>query len=143
MVISFYRGAWCPYCNLEIRALAEHLPAIREQGADLLAISPQVVSKAEQQASELALPFAVLSDAGNQVARRFGLVFALPEQTRPIYDAFGFDLPGHNGDDKYELPIPATYIVDTQGVMRFAFVDADYTRRMEPVDIIEQLKSLG
>lgn len=142
LVISFYRGAWCPYCNLEIRALATHIDQIRQLGADLVAISPQVVDKSDQQSRSLDLSFDVLSDVGNKVAREFGLCFSLSDEVRPVYDAFEFDLPGHNGDENYELPIPATYIIDRQGSIRHAFVDADYTRRMEPSDIIEQLRQL-
>lgn len=144
LVISFYRGAWCPYCNLEIKAQAAHLNQIRELGADLIAISPQVASKAEQQSTALSLNFNILSDVGNQVSKQFGLTFSLTEDVRPVLDdEFKFDIQGHNADDKYELPIPATYIVDQQGVIRFAFVDADYTKRLEPEVILEQLRALA
>jgi peroxiredoxin len=142
LVISFYRGAWCPYCNLEIRALAAQLDQFRQHGADLVAISPQVVDKAAEQATELELKFEVLSDAGNHTARQFGLVFTVPGEVQPIFDAFEFDVPGHNGDDRYELPIPATYIVDQQGKIRYAYVNADYTQRLEPAVIVEQLRKL-
>jgi peroxiredoxin len=141
-VISFYRGAWCPYCNLEIRALKEALPAFRQHGADLIAISPQIPDKSLSQTEELKLEFEVLSDTDNQLARQFGLVFTLPESIREIYDAFEIDVADHNGNDKFELPIPATYIVDKDKVIRYAFVDADYTQRLEPLTIIEELQKL-
>jgi peroxiredoxin len=142
LVISFYRGAWCPYCNLEIRALKEALPAFRQRGADLIAISPQLPDKSLSQTQELQLEFEVLSDIDNQLARQFGLVFTLPESIQSIYDDFGIDVAGHNGNDQFELPIPATYIVDTDKVIRYAFVNADYTQRLEPSTIIEELQKL-
>jgi len=141
-VISFYRGAWCPYCNLEIRALKENLPAIRQLGADLIAISPQIPDKSLAQEDELKLEFEVLSDTDNLLARQFGLVFTLPEEIQAIYDAFKIDVAGHNGDDKFELPIPATYIIDGDRKIRYAFINADYTQRLEPSIIIEELQKL-
>lgn len=141
-IISFYRGAWCPYCNLEIKALKESLGAFQNLGADLIAISPQLPDKSFSQTNELNLEFEVLSDLSNQVAKQFGLVFTLEQDIRPIYDAFEIDIAGHNGDDKFELPIPATYIVDSNRIIRYAFVNADYTQRLEPATIIEELQKL-
>lgn len=142
LVISFYRGAWCPYCNLEIRTLSSSLAEIRAQGAELVAISPQIPAKAEQQSTELKLDFEVLSDSENALARQFGLVFTLPAVLRPVYQAWQLDIPAHNGDQRFELPVPATYVVDREGLIRYHFVDSDYTRRLEPASIIEQLKHL-
>lgn len=141
-VISFYRGAWCPYCNLEINALKQNLEVFRKHGADLIAISPQLPDKSLTQTSELNLEFEVLSDLSNLVAKQFGLVFTLEPDIRPIYDAFEIDIPDHNGDDKFELPIPATYIVDSDRKIRYAFINADYTQRLEPAIIIEELQKL-
>jgi peroxiredoxin len=115
VVISFYRGEWCPYCNLELRALQQALPKIQSQGANLVTISPQTPDLSLSTAEKHNLSFEVLSDVGNQVARQFGLVFTLPESLRPIYQAFGIDLPAHNGDQSFELPVPATYVVNTDG----------------------------
>jgi peroxiredoxin len=142
LVISFYRGAWCPYCNLEINALQKQLPEILDAGGQLVAISPQLPDKSVDQISNSKLTFEVLSDVGNNLARQCGLVFTLPEALRPIYESWEIDIPDHNGDHSFELPIPATYIIDTNGKVRYAFADMDYTRRLEPNIIIEQLKSL-
>ncbi len=142
LVVSFYRGAWCPYCNLEINALQKHLPDIAAAGGQLVAISPQVPDKSSDQITNSQLTFEVLSDIGNKLAKNCGLVFTLPESLRPIYDAWQIDIPGHNGNDSFELPIPATFIVDTDGMIRYAFADMDYTHRLEPNIIIEQLKKL-
>jgi peroxiredoxin len=142
LVASFYRGAWCPYCNLEIYALQNSLPAIIAAGGQLVAISPQTPDKSADQVSTSKLTFEVLSDVGNKLAKDCGLVFTLPELLRPVYQSWQIDIPGFNGDNSFQLPIPATYIIDTQGKIRYAFADMDYTKRLEPDIIIEQLKSL-
>lgn len=142
VVISFYRGQWCPYCNLELRSLQQALPAIEEQGATLVTISPQTPDNSLSTAEKNELTFEVLSDAGNAVAKQFGLVFQLPAELRPIYEGFGIDLQAHNGDETFELPIPATYVVAPDGTVARAFVDPDYTKRLDPEEIIAALKSL-
>lgn len=142
LVVSFYRGAWCPYCNLEINALQQRLPEITAAGAQLVAISPQTPDKSVDQVTNSKLTFEVLSDIDNKLARECGLVFTLPESLRPIYSAWEIDIPDHNGNDSFELPIPATYIIDTDGKIRYVFADMDYTKRLEPDIIIEQLKML-
>lgn len=142
LVISFYRGAWCPYCNLEINALQQRLADIQATGAQLIAISPQAPDKSIDQISASRLTFEVLSDAANKLARQCGLVFTLPEPLRPIYAAWELDIPGHNGDDSFELPMPATFIIGTDGKIKHAFIDMDYTKRLEPDIIIEQLRNL-
>lgn len=142
VVISFYRGEWCPYCNLELRALQQALPDIQAQGATLVAISPETPDHSLSAAEKHELTFEVLSDVGNQVARQFGLVFQLPSELLPIYEKFGIDIAAHNGDESYELPIPATYVVDRNGTIVHEFVDADYTRRLEPIEIVEALTQI-
>ncbi len=142
LVISFYRGAWCPYCNLEINALQKRLPDITATGGQLVVISPQTPDKSVDQVANSQLTFEVLSDIENKLAKECGLVFTLPESLRPIYNAWQIDIPGHNGNDSFELPIPATYIIDTKGKIRYVFADMDYTKRLEPDVIIEQLKKL-
>ncbi len=141
VVISFYRGAWCPYCNLEINALQAKLAAIQSQGASLIAITPQLPDKSLEQIKEKSLGFEILSDQKNRLARQFGLVFTLPETLRPVYTDWGIDIPEHNGDDSFELPVPATYIVGQDKKIRYAFVNVDYTQRLEPDIIIEQLEA--
>ena len=142
VVLSFYRGQWCPYCNLELRALQQALPDIVNAGATLVAVSPQTPDNSLSTVEKNELTFEVLSDVGNRVARSYGLVFELPEALRPIYAGFGIDLPAHNGDDTFELPIPATYVIGTDGTVSHAFVNADYTKRLEPADIVAALQAL-
>lgn len=142
VVLSFYRGGWCPYCNLELRALQNALPQIQALGANLVAISPETPDNSLTTAEKNALSFAVLSDVGNKVAREFGLVFTLPAALRPIYEGFGIDLPAHNGDDRFELPVPATYVIGTDGRIALAFVNVDYTQRLDPEAILAALQQL-
>ena len=142
VVLSFYRGGWCPYCNLELRALQAALPEIRELGASLVAISPQTPDQSLSTSEKNELEFSVLSDVGNQVAREFGLVFSLPESLRPIYAQFGIDIPAHNGDDSFDLPVPATYVIDRDGTIKYSFVNVDYQQRGEPSEIVAALRGL-
>ncbi len=141
-VISFYRGGWCPYCNLELKALQQRLPEIKQAEATLVAISPQTPDNSLSTVEKHELTFEVLSDVGNNVAKEFGLVFTVPEILRNIYHSFGIDLPKSNGDDSYTLPLPATYIVDRDGTIIYSFVDTDYTKRVDTQEIIDILKSL-
>ena len=140
VIISFYRGGWCPYCNLELRALQQWLPEIKAYGGTLVAISPQTPDNSLSTIEKNELTFEVLSDVGNLIAHKFGLVFIVPEALRPIYQEFGIDLPKTNGDETFELPIPATYVVNSDGVIIDAFVNADYTERQDPEEIINILK---
>ncbi len=142
VVLNIYRGGWCPYCNLELHALQRSLPEFEAAGAQLIAVAPQLPDKSIESAEKHKLTFEVLSDVGNKISRQYGLVFTLPEALRPIYEMFNLDIPGYNGDESFELPIPATYVINTNGEIVHAFVDADYTQRMEPADIIEVLNNL-
>ncbi|MFM7427631.1 MAG: peroxiredoxin-like family protein [Elainella sp.] len=140
LLISFYRGNWCPYCNLELRALQQRLEEIRALGATLVAISPETPDQSLTTQEKHDLQFPVLSDAGNRVARQFGLVSQLDQSLRPIYKAFGIDLAAHNGDQSFELPIPATYLVGADGTVLNAFVNVDYRERLAPETAIAWLQ---
>ena len=142
LVISFYRGAWCPYCNLELKALENIMAKIKKLGANLVAVSPNLSEKSSQFVAENPFSFEILSDEGNRVADRFGLVFTLAEEIRPIYKGFGVNLTEYDGNDSFTLPIPATYVVDRGGTIVHSFVDADYTKRMEPDEVVEALEKL-
>ncbi|WP_428266220.1 peroxiredoxin-like family protein [Haliangium sp.] len=142
LVISFYRGGWCPYCNLELRALQQVLPEMRALSASLVAISPERPDHASATALRNEVSFEVLSDVGNVFARKLGLVFELPPDLRAVYGDLGLDVEDHNGDDRWELPLPATYVVARDGTIGYAFVDADYTKRAEPEHILAALRGL-
>ena len=143
VVISFYRGGWCPYCNMELRALQAALPEIQARGASLVAISPETPDTSLSTKEKNELSFEVLSDRGNIYAKQLGLVFALPKSLRPIYNNFGIDIPAHNGEDTFELPLPATYVVSSDGTIIYSYADADYTKRLDPAEIIEALVERG
>ena len=143
VVISFYRGGWCPYCNLELRALQQVLPEIVSRGATLVAISPETPDTSLSTKEKNELSFEVLSDRGNVVAKQFGLVFTLDESLRPIYESFGIDIPSHNGDSSFELPLPATYVIAADGTIIYSFANADYTQRLDPEKIITALDSIA
>ncbi len=118
------------------------LPEIKSLGAELVAISPQVPDNSLSTAEKLNLEFEVLSDVGNKVAKEYGLVFKLSEKMQEIYKSFGIDLEVANGDQTFELPVPATYLVAQNGVILYAFVDADYTNRLDPEIILAELQKL-
>jgi peroxiredoxin len=139
VVISFYRGGWCPYCNLELAALQAVLPEMKAAGASLIAISPESPDHTLSTADKNKLDFDVLSDHGNAVAKQFGLEFVVPEHLRPIYASFGLDLPAVNGDASFTLPLPATYVVAANGKVIYQFSDTDYVRRAEPADVLKAL----
>lgn len=142
VVLAFYRGGWCPYCLTELRALQARMADITAAGATLVAVSPQTPDSSLSTVEKLELAFPVLSDEGNRVAESFGLVFSLPEALREVYAGFGLDLPAANGDDSFRLPVPATYVIGAEGTVAWRFVDADYTKRAEPDDVIAALKEL-
>ncbi|WIY01004.1 peroxiredoxin-like family protein [Amycolatopsis mongoliensis] len=142
VVLSFYRGGWCPYCNLELRALEGVLAEITSLGAPLVAISPELPDSSLSTAEKNALTFPVLSDHGNLVARRFRIVHAIAPSVVAYQLRNGNDVAAYNGARSAEVPLPATYVIDADGRIRFASVDADYTRRAEPAEVLEALRSV-
>ena len=142
VVVTFYRGGWCPYCNLELRAYQAVLPEIKAAGATLVAITPELPDASLSTSEKNELEFDVLTDANADYARKLGLVFTLPETLRPIYRDLGIHVEQHNGAGQFDLPLAATIVVDTDGTIASAFVDADYTSRAEPTHVVEVLQSL-
>jgi len=141
-VVSFYRGEWCPYCNLELKALEQKNEEFKKLGVNLIAISPQSPDSSLSTKEKNELTFDVLSDTNNIIAKEYGLVFSLDEELRPIYLSFGIDIPSNNKEDSYEIPMPATYLINKNKEILYSFIDEDYTKRCEPQEIIDILKSL-
>jgi peroxiredoxin len=139
LVLCFFRGRWCPFCVGQLEAMNRILPQIRDAGGKLLVISPQTVQQSFFMADQHRLGFPLLSDAGNQVARQFGLVYRIPDYQETIYRRVLINLPFTNGDESWELPVPAVYVVDRDGTVLFAAVNPDYKERPEPEEILEQL----
>ena len=143
LVATFYRGVWCPYCNMDLQALQEALPAITERGAQLIAISPQLQHNSLKSQRENKVTFPILFDPGNEVAARFGLRFKLPDYLIELYrDTFKNDLSRTNGDSSWTLPMPARYVIGTDGVIAYAEVSPDYTRRPDPEELLPALSAL-
>jgi peroxiredoxin len=142
VIVTFYRGGWCPYCNIQLRAYQAVLPDITALGARLIAISPQLPDGSLSTAEANELTFDVLSDVGNRVARSFGLVYALPEELRAALRSNNKALPGMNGDESWELPVPATYVIAPDRRVALGYLDVDYRRRLESDAILAALKSL-
>ncbi|MFJ2832611.1 peroxiredoxin-like family protein [Streptomyces sp. NPDC087263] len=142
VVLTFYRGAWCPYCNIALRSLQQHHDAIAARGARLVAVSPQIPDESLSLAEKHDLAFDVLSDIGSDTAKQYGLAFDLPGDLAAVYDKLGFDLQRVNDGHPRTLPLPATYVIDRDGVIRWAFVNSDYTTRAEPAAIIAALDAL-
>jgi peroxiredoxin len=143
VVLAFYRGAWCPYCNLTLRALQEIHGGITARGARLVAISPQSPDDALSLAEKHGLAFDVLSDPGCGTAKLFGLAFEPAAELVGVYRRIGLDLEGSNADGTRLLPIPATFVVASDGVIAWSFADADHTKRAEPADVLAALDLLG
>lgn len=142
VVLVFYRGAWCPYCNLQLHAFQESLAEIEAAGATLVAVSPQTPDNSLSFAEKEGLGFTVLSDAHNTIARSYGLVFRQAEAPTATQRRLGIDLADVNGDDSYELPAAATFVIDTDGVVRFSSVSADYRWRVGPAEVLAALRDL-
>ena len=140
LVISFYRGVWCPYCNMELQELEAARSTIEAAGANVVAISPQKAANSRRSARENSLGFPILSDPGNEVAAAFGLRFELPSYLVDLYKKLGNNLPLTNGDDSWTLPMPGRFAIGQDGTVLYAEVNPDYTQRPEPEDLLPVLR---
>jgi peroxiredoxin len=143
LVVTFYRGVWCPYCNLELQAMNEALPRLRERGANVVAISPQTAPNSRKSVRINELEFPVLSDPRNDTAAAFGLRFTLPDYLVELYQNLKNDLPGFNGDPSWTLPMPARYVIGSDGIVLYSEVNPDYTRRPDPEELLPILEKAG
>jgi peroxiredoxin len=140
VIVTFYRGGWCPFCNLELKAYQEVLPDVAAAGASLVAISPEKPDETISTAEKNALKFPVLSDVGQKVGRAFGLVYDFSDDLRIAYNGFGLDIPAKNGAvDEWALPVSATYVIGRDGTIIYANTDVDYRDRADPLDVLEAL----
>jgi peroxiredoxin len=144
LVLSFFRGGWCPYCRLELKALQESLPELERRGARLVAVTPDTGAALAATARASQIGYELLSDVDNGVGLSFGLIFRVPPEVRDLYRRLGIDLGARHGNDTGEwlLPVPATYIVDRRGTIRHAALDPDFKHRMEPGEILRVLSAL-
>jgi peroxiredoxin len=143
IIITFYRGVWCPYCNLDLSNLKRYMKDFSANNATLVSISPQIAKYNAQIIERQRLPFDLLSDEGNKVAEKFGLRWEMVNPLKSLYnDQFRISLPNYNEEDSWTLPMPARYLIDTNGIIQYAEAKADYTNRPNPDELTEMLKSL-
>jgi peroxiredoxin len=141
VIVTFYRGGWCPFCNLELKAYQAVLPRIVAAGASMVAISPEKPDDTISTAEKNALSFPVLSDVGNAVGKAFGVVYAFTDEVRKVYDGFKLDVPLKNGTlDDWSLPLSATYVIGVDGVILFADTRVDYRERTDPLEVLQILE---
>jgi len=140
LLVSFYRGVWCPYCNMELQALQAALPEFEAAGARLIAISPQTAPNSRKSLRQNGLSFPILSDPRNEVAAAFGLRFEMPDYLVELYKGLKNDLPAFNGDPGWTLPMPGRYVIGQDGTILYAEVNPDYTRRPEPEDLLPAIR---
>ena len=136
LVLCFIRGRWCPFCVGQMEAMNLILPEIEQAGATLAAVSPQTVKQSFFMRDQHKLRFPLFSDPGNKLARRFGLTYRVPDEQRAVHQRAFVNLPFVNGDDSWELPIPAVYVIDRDGSVLYAYANEDYTERPEPADVV-------
>jgi peroxiredoxin len=141
-IISFYRGTWCPYCNLELAYYSELLGEKENKGVRMFAISPEKPDVTIEKTDPKSLNFTICSDVDNKLAKKLNLVFGLPEKIQAIYKKFGIDVDNSQGNTKKELPIPATFIVDGDGKVTYVDLDEDYTTRPDAQEVVAEYKKL-
>jgi len=143
VVVTFYRGGWCPYCNLALRAMDALMPALRQMGARLVAVAPQRAQAQRETGDKHALGFPLLVDRDNRVERLFVLAFRMPDDLVALYRGLGIDIPTTNDTAEWTLPLPATYVIGRDGTVAAAFIDVDYTKRAEPAEILAAVARLA
>ena len=143
LVVTFYRGNWCPYCNTGLTDLQKRAGEFRDAGATLVAVSPETLPAVRRTVESNRLSYIVVSDADGSAARSFGVEFELDDSTQTRYKGYGIDLASHNASGEWSLPHPATYVIDTEGTIRFAYTDTDYSKRVDPDDVLAAVRALN
>jgi peroxiredoxin len=144
VVLTFYRGAWCPFCNIELKVLQRSLSFFKKYNASLIAVTPQKPDKSKEQLEKAEYTFEVLSDLDDNVMKSYNLYFEVPPELHELYkDRFNFDITDYNGKNRLGLPVPGTFVIDQDGIIKAAYANTDYKKRMEPEDIIKALKDIN
>lgn len=141
VILTWYRGGWCPYCNITLHYLQEKLPEFQKAGATLIALTPELPDQSLTTTEKHKLEFQVLSDIENKIGKQYGVVFQLTPEVADMYQK-AFNLHKYNGDESNELPLAATYVIDQKGIIQYAFLDADYRNRAEPSEILKALAKI-
>ena len=142
VILVFYRGAWCPFCNMHLHVLQKSLPEFKKYDAQLITVTPQTPDKSVEQFKQKGYPFEVLSDLDSKVMKAYRLYFELPADLVDVYKKHGLDIEAFNGKDRNVLPVPGTFVIDTDGIVRAMQADTDYKQRMEPAAIINALREI-
>lgn len=142
VVLVFYRGAWCPFCNMHLRAIHQHLPDMQKEGAQLILVTPQTPDKSAEQLKKDGYNFEVLSDLDSRVMKDYRLYFELPDDLIKVYKKHGLDIEAFNGKGRNVLPVAGSFVIDQKGIVRAMHAETDYKQRMEPADMIRVLQSL-
>ena len=142
-VLVFFRGGWCPYCTKHLAALKDALPALQEQGYEVIAISPDTIESNQGAVNEHGLPFTVVSDASFSATEAFGLAFQLDVPTIALYRGYGISLTPHPETGAYLLPVPAVFIVDRDGTIRYRYYEADYKTRLDPAILLNEAAAIA
>jgi len=140
LIVTFYRGSWCPYCSIQLAEYQKHLAAWEKMGAKLVALSPELPELSQAFAQKRGLTFDLLFDKNNEIAKEAGLVFGVKGDLREIYESFGLDLAKSQGNAEWQLPVAATYVIGQDGKVKYTFIDVDYKKRAEPTEIERALK---
>ncbi|KAJ5573511.1 uncharacterized protein N7459_007938 [Penicillium hispanicum] len=142
LLITFYRGEWCPFCNIALAGLQRYLPEFLSRGVNLVAITPELPNGTMTMTEKHELKFAVLTDLHNGYARQLGIVWKQPDTLKPVYEALGHDLSEKNGDDSFEVPLPATILVDQDGTVQNTYIEPNYFKRVEPKEVLQWIEGL-
>ncbi|WP_083249303.1 peroxiredoxin-like family protein [Bacillus solimangrovi] len=142
VILTFYRGSWCPYCNRQLRAYEEIINEIKQIGASLIAISPQTPDNSLTIQEKHNLSYHVLSDTKGLTAAKYNILFDVPNDVKDVYENIGLDLADYNGPNNWMLPVPSTFMIDETGTIRFSYVNPNYMERLEPDELLEALKTL-
>ncbi len=140
-IITFYRGEWCPYCNVQLQSYSSKIKEINELGANLIAISPELPESSSVTIKKGDLKFSILSDVDNKYAKNLGIVFKINEELKELYGQFGIDLDKNQGNHSWELPLAATFIVDKDKKITYSFIEVDYKKRAKIEDLLEELEN--
>jgi peroxiredoxin len=139
VILHFYRGGWCPYCMLELKEYQKHLAEIKKKGARLIVMGPDTKLQIELTKRKHKLTMDIYRDEENKIAKKLGLVFKLSKEVDIFYRKKGINLKAFQGNDKKELPMPGTFVIDKKGVVRFAYAQIDYKTRAEPTEVIKAI----
>lgn len=140
IIISFYRGSWCPYCMMQLKEFENYYGEIQKKGGKLIVLAPDTKKVIAKTKRDHKLSFPIYADKDNAIAKKFGLAFKLGDKLKEVYTKFGIDLEKNQGNENFELPLPGTYVVNSEGQIIYAFADADYTKRAEPKDLLKYLE---